>query len=71
MEEEELEELVRCVDCGVMIAPGPDRAYAIADDAFLCFDCAARRGGTFNYDAESWVVAPDVADEMDERRPHP
>jgi hypothetical protein len=71
METDELEELVRCFDCGAMIAPGPDRAYAISDESFLCFECAERRGGRYDHDADEWIVAPNVADEPDERRPHP
>jgi hypothetical protein len=71
MEQDEWNELVQCVDCRAMIAPGPDRAFAISDDDFLCFACSIRRGGLFDYDEDSWIVAPNVADEPDERRPHP
>lgn len=70
MEAEEMDELVRCVDCGVMVAPGPERAYAISDETFLCFECAMRRGGAFDYDADNWSVPPDLSSEPDERRPH-
>lgn len=70
MRQDEWNELERCIDCGALIAPGPDRAYALSDEAFLCFECAVRRGGIYDSDQDRWVVEPDVADEPDERRPH-
>jgi hypothetical protein len=71
MHEQESNELSKCLDCGALIAPGSDRAFAISDDDFLCFDCAVRRGGVYDGDRDDWSVAPGLADEPDERRPHP
>jgi hypothetical protein len=71
MDEEELDELVECLDCGEPIVPGPDRAFAVSSEAFLCYACALRRGGAYDVGEDRWVSPPDVADEPDERRPHP
>jgi hypothetical protein len=42
----------------------------MSDDAFLCLECALKRGGVFDEDTDRWVVPPDVEDLSDERRPH-
>jgi hypothetical protein len=63
--------LTECFDCGARIDPALDRAFAMSTDAFLCFECARRRGGVYDSDADRWIVPPDVSDEADERRPHP
>jgi recombinational DNA repair protein (RecF pathway) len=70
MDEEELSDLVDCVDCGATISPGPDRAFALGEGRFLCFACAGRRGGAYDIEEDRWTSAPDVADAPDERRPH-
>ncbi len=70
MHRSEAEELVECFDCGATIAPALDRAFAISDDAFLCFDCALKRGGVFDADEDRWTKPPRVGDLPDERRPH-
>ncbi len=71
MHEQEDQDLSKCLDCGALIAPETDRAYALSDDDFLCFECAVRRGGVYDGEKERWLVAPDVSDEPDERRRHP
>lgn len=68
MEEQEWNELQSCVDCGASIDPALDRGYMLSDELCLCFACAARRGGKYDALHETWTVAPDVADEPDERR---
>jgi putative phosphoribosyl transferase len=57
------EDLVRCVDCGVLLSPATDRAYAISAEDFLCFSCAERRGGEYDEDEDRWVTAPELAEE--------
>ncbi len=71
MHRTESETLVECWACGASIAPEIDRAFAISDDAFLCFECALERGGKFNDEEDRWTLPPNVADLPDERRPHP
>jgi hypothetical protein len=60
-----------CIGCGAEMWPALDRAFACGPDAFLCFECAERRGGVYEADEDRWTEAPDVADLPDERRPHP
>lgn len=50
--------------------PDRDRAFAVSDDEYLCFACAARRGGTFDEDEDEWTTPPDLSGIWDERRPH-
>src|SRR5688500_2586930 len=71
MHQEEWLELTNCLDCGEPIVPERDRAFAVSEEGFLCFECAERRGGVYDADTERWTAAPDVTGEPDERRPHP
>ena len=61
----------KCADCGALVNPGLDRAFAFSEDSLLCYECASRRGGSYDEIEDRWVVVPDVSDEPDERRPHP
>lgn len=63
----EAEETVECIDCGATISPEVDRAYAITSEAFLCYDCAVRRGGVYDDLDDRWTTAPDVSDEPEQR----
>jgi hypothetical protein len=67
----EEEDLVECIDCSAELSPEGDRGFALSDDSYLCFTCAMRRGGNYDYAQERWVVEPNVADEPDQRRAHP
>ena len=71
MEGDEYDDLYQCIDCGAEIAPGTDRVFAVSPEEYLCFDCSVRRGGQYDADEDRWVRVPWVADEPDERRPHP
>jgi hypothetical protein len=71
MHRSEARELVDCLDCGAAIAPERERAFAVGDDMYLCFECAVRRGGVYDEREDRWMVPPIVEDEPDERRPHP
>ena len=70
MHRTEADLLVDCWACGASIAPEIDRAFAISDDAYLCFECAVRRGGVFDDEEDRWTIPPIVLDLPDERRPH-
>ena len=59
MHSDEWNELVECIDCGAGIRPATDRAFAVDDDRFLCFDCAVRRGGVYDAAEDRWTVAPE------------
>jgi hypothetical protein len=71
VDQDEWNEPVACCDCGAAIWPDVDRAFACSPEAYLCFACAERRGGTYALDEERWTVAPDVAGLPDERQAHP
>jgi hypothetical protein len=72
MEREELEEQTVCSDCGGTVDPsGTDRSFAAGDGVFLCWECAEKRGGSYDEHTDRWVVPPDVSGLFDERRPHP
>jgi hypothetical protein len=71
MEREELDELVDCSDCGTTVSPSEDAVFLLDDERVLCFECALRRGGSYDADTECWVLTPDTNDLPDERRPHP
>ncbi len=71
MDEEELRERVECADCGEIVdAAGP--AFELPEAAWLCFDCATRRGGVWDGERDEWTVTPDLTGLLhfrDERRP--
>ncbi|MCA9619999.1 MAG: hypothetical protein KC731_13330 [Myxococcales bacterium] len=56
--EEEESVLTRCAECGVEFDVERDRGYPFGADAALCFDCAARRGGSYDGVFERWVDPP-------------
>jgi hypothetical protein len=62
MHREEDSQLGRCSDCGGALDPGRDRAYAYASNAFLCWDCAVRRGGSYDSGQERWATPPRTGD---------
>jgi hypothetical protein len=70
MHRSEARELVECIDCGATIAPDRDRAFAITEDLYLCFDCALRRGGAWDEREDRWMRPPELSGVTDERRPH-
>jgi len=62
MHRSETRELTRCADCSAELAPARDRGYACGEEAFLCFDCAIRRGGRWDEVHDRWEAEPDVGD---------
>jgi len=62
------EELTNCADCGAEISPATDRAFAVNDDVYICFECALKRGGVFDEKTDRWTSAPNVENIADERR---
>jgi hypothetical protein len=62
MHRSESREIVSCEGCGAEIAPATDRAFAVGEQAFLCFRCAVRRGGSWDEVHDRWAVAPDTSD---------
>jgi hypothetical protein len=57
MHREERDQLSGCADCGCEVA-SLERAYAFGSTGVLCWDCAERRGGSYDSARETWAVAP-------------
>ncbi len=70
-ERDDWDELTRCIECGAELWPEVDRAFACAPEAYLCFECAERRGGVYDADEDRWTTPPNVIGLVDERQPHP
>ncbi|MCI0652611.1 MAG: hypothetical protein L0Z55_12100 [Planctomycetes bacterium] len=68
MEREEEDELSPCAECGALVPPGSERAFAFGDGEVLCWECSIRRGGSFDAEEERWVRQPST---KDMRRPRP
>jgi len=56
-----------CADCGAVIEPEAAQSYAFGEQAVLCWECAIRRGGSYDADEEVWTTPPAVADLPDSR----
>lgn len=54
-----------CSQCGGSIGLEFERAFAFDPEHLLCWGCAVERGGQYDTDLDSWVVAPDIADLID------
>ena len=66
MHRDEAEQIGSCADCNAPTTPG-DRGYAFGTTGLLCWECAVRRGGSYEADEDRWTRSPDVADLHPER----
>lgn len=67
---DEIETTERCVDCGAEIATGSaDRSFAVTDDDVLCYECALRRGGSWDELHARWSTPPRI-DDLSDRVAH-
>jgi hypothetical protein len=62
MHREESEELTTCADCGATVSASAEPCYGFGAQGFVCFECALRRGGSYDSDQDRWSIPPDVAD---------
>jgi hypothetical protein len=62
MEQEDLEVQEPCSSCGTVVGEGLSPVFAFGDGAMLCWKCAMRRGGQYDAEKDTWVVAPDIND---------
>ena len=61
--DDELRELPQaCADCGAEVYGAGDRAFEFGADQLLCWQCAERRGGSYDAHQERWSEPPDVRD---------
>jgi hypothetical protein len=49
------------LSCGAEISLGVDRAFALSEDAALCFACAVGRGGSYSEAHDRWTKAPNLS----------
>jgi len=62
MHRNEMDELESCAECQAEVRVGQDRAFAFGTTGVLCSACAARRGGRYDAERGTWVVAPQCGD---------
>ena len=62
MHREEANQLAICLDCGAEVSAATDRSYGFGGIGVLCWECAVRRGGTYDAERDHWTVSPQVAD---------
>jgi hypothetical protein len=62
MRQDELEEQTACAECGALIASSTGRGFPFGSDGLLCWECARRRGGSYDERQDRWTVPPDVSD---------
>lgn len=60
MHRSEAEALTTCADCGVEFDVARDRGYAVGSNVAICFECAVKRGGSYDGMFERWVDEPRV-----------
>src|SRR5262249_9424574 len=49
---------VECLLCGLEVSLGRERAFAVSENAALCFTCAVCRGGTYDDREHTWTPLP-------------
>jgi len=62
MHRSELSEFVECSGCGADVSSGRDREFEFGESLVLCFDCAVRRGGSYDEARDRWSVVPTIDD---------
>jgi hypothetical protein len=71
MERARRDELVGvCMECGEDAGLEDSHAFEWGGGGVLCWACALKRGGVHDEKDDRRVVAPEVEDLPDERRPH-
>jgi hypothetical protein len=54
--------LLTCSDCGTEVRPAADRLFSFGERGVLCFDCALRRGGSYDEVHDLWSRDPHLED---------
>lgn len=50
--------LSTCADCGAEFAASTGAGFGFGTRSALCFDCAIRRGGSYDEPQDHWTVEP-------------
>lgn len=66
MEPEEWEVSEACALCGAAIGAEHDRCFAFGTGNLLCWECAAERGGRYDFERDAWDRPPELAGLADE-----
>lgn len=61
MHRSEMEMTVPCAGCGTPVAED-SRSYAFGENQLLCWECALRRGGSFDSKEDRWIAEPNTGD---------
>jgi len=61
MHRSEMEAMVPCAGCGTAI-PDDSRSFAFGETQLLCWECAIRRGGSFDAKEDRWITEPHTED---------
>ena len=56
---EDPSDIATCADCGSVVSQF-ESYCPLSNDDVLCWDCAIRRGGTYDVVQGRWSVMPDV-----------
>jgi hypothetical protein len=68
VEEEEIYQS-ECDECGGNVESDGTPAFLLEDECALCFECALRRGGHYDFAHAVWFVSPDLTGLVATRRP--
>jgi hypothetical protein len=62
MHRSEMADLVVCSDCGAEISLSAGRVFTFGTSGALCWECAERRGGSYDATHERWSSPPSISD---------
>ena len=60
MHRSEERNIANCLDCGTQLEPARERGYTFGSRGVLCFECAVRRGGSWDGTHEHWDTEPSI-----------
>lgn len=60
MHRDEEVDLSTCADCGATIRAEVQEGFSFGTRGVLCFECAARRGGSYDAQQDRWTVDPNL-----------
>ena len=49
-----------CADCGADLQPEIQEGFSFGTRGVLCFECATRRGGSYDANQDRWVTPPNL-----------
>ena len=52
--------LSSCADCGDEVQAEVQEAFSFGTRGVVCFECAVRRGGSYDTSQDRWTVEPNL-----------